>query len=47
MLPETIEALVEYETPEERASLMQKFGKEMFVAAPVGTGLLGSQQERK
>lgn len=42
-----IKDVYEYETPEERASLMQKFGKEMFVAAPVGTGLLGIQQERK
>jgi hypothetical protein len=42
-----IKDVYEYETPEERASLMQKFGKEMFVAAPVGTGLLGSQQDER
>jgi hypothetical protein len=42
-----IKNVYEYETPEERASLMQKFGKEMFVAAPVGTGLLSSQQDER
>jgi hypothetical protein len=38
--------IYEYSTPEERASLMQKFGKEMFVGAPIGTGLLSGQQEK-
>jgi len=42
-----IKDVYEYATPEERASLMKKFGKEMFVAAPVGTGLLSNQQEKR
>jgi cation transport ATPase len=42
-----IRDVYEYATPEERASLMQRFGKEMFVAAPVGTGLLEVKQEKK
>jgi len=42
-----IKDVYEYATPEERANLMKKFGKEMFVAAPVGTGLLGSQQDER
>lgn len=31
-----IKDIYEYATPEERVALMQKFGKEMFMAAPVG-----------
>lgn len=42
-----IRDVYEYATPEERASLMQRFGKEMFVAAPVGAGLLEVKQEKK
>ena len=42
-----IRDVYEYATPEERASLMQRFGKEMFVVAPVGTGLLEVKQEKK
>lgn len=42
-----IKDVYEYETPEERASLMQKFGKEMFAAAPVSAGLLGKEDKKK
>ena len=42
-----IKDVYEYATPEERAGLMQKFGKEMFVGAPIGTGLLSTQQEKR
>ncbi len=31
--------IYEYSTPEERKSLFQKYGKEMFTAAPAGTGI--------
>jgi hypothetical protein len=40
-----ITEVYEYATPEERAGLMQKFGKEMFAAAPVGGGLLAGQDQ--
>ena len=42
-----INKVYEYATPEERASLMQKFGKEMFVGAPVGTGLLSTKEDKR
>lgn len=42
-----IKDVYEYATPEERASLMKKFGKEMFVGAPIGTGLLSTQQDKR
>jgi hypothetical protein len=41
-----IKDVYEYATPEERIGLMQRFGKEMFVGAPIGAGLLGSEEER-
>jgi hypothetical protein len=41
-----IKDVYEYATSEERIGLMQRFGKEMFVGAPIGAGLLGSEEER-
>lgn len=40
-----ITEVYEYASPEERARLMQKFGKDMFAAAPVGAGLLATQDQ--
>lgn len=42
-----VQNVYEYSTPQERKDLIKKFGKEMFAAAPVTGGLLGSQEERK
>jgi hypothetical protein len=42
-----IQNIYEYSTPEERKNLVSKFGKEMFAAAPIGGGLLGTQQDKR
>jgi hypothetical protein len=43
-----IKEIYKYSSPEERKSLIQRFGKEMFVgipAIPIGGGLLGSDEQ--
>lgn len=42
-----ITQIYEYSTPQERKDLVKKFGKEMFAAAPISGGLLGSQQDQR
>ena len=39
--------IYEYSTPEERKSLFQKYGKEMFTAAPAGTGIGAATMQDK
>lgn len=41
-----IQNIYEYSTDQERKELIKKFGKEMFAAAPVSAGLLGSEDDR-
>lgn len=42
-----VQNIYEYSTPEERKQLVKKFGNEMFAAAPVTGGLLGTQQDQR
>jgi hypothetical protein len=39
--------IYEYSTPEERKTLFQKYGKEMFTAAPAGTGIGAATMQDK
>jgi hypothetical protein len=42
-----ITEVYEYSTPEERKALFQKYGKEMFTAAPAGTGIGAATMQDK
>jgi hypothetical protein len=42
-----ITEIYEYSTPEERKSLFQKYGKEMFTAAPGGTAIGAATMQDK